>query len=51
MSTEEAQTVLAQGIENMVDTTGLQEQLADSMESYMGELMGSFSGTLADTLQ
>ena len=51
MSTKEAQSVLSQGIEDMIDTSGLQEQLADSMESYMGELMGSFSGTLADTLQ
>ena len=51
MSTEKAQAILSQGVSSMVNTSGLQEQLASSMEAYMKELMGAFSGTLADSLK
>lgn len=51
MSSEKAQAMLSQGISSMVDTSGLQEQLAGTLESYMQELMGTFSDSLGDTLK
>ena len=51
MNTEKAQAVLSQGVASMVDASGLQEQLAGSMQSYMTELMGSFSSSMGDALK
>ena len=51
MSTEAAQKVLSEGVSSMVDTSGLQQQLAASMQSYMTELMGSFSDSMGTALK
>ncbi|MGI6000357.1 MAG: ATP-binding cassette domain-containing protein [Candidatus Merdisoma sp.] len=51
MNTEKAQAVLSQGVASMVDASGLQEQLAGSMQGYMTELMGSFSSSMGDALK
>ena len=41
LSTEEAQGLLMDGINGMVDTGSLQEQIAGSLQSYFQEVMGS----------
>ena len=51
MSTEAAQKVLSEGVSSMVDASGLQQQLAASMQSYMTELMGSFSDSMGTALK
>ena len=51
MSTEQAQKVLSEGVSSMVDASGLQQQLAGSMQSYMTELMGSFSDSMGTALK
>ena len=51
MSTEQAQKVLSEGVASMVDASGLQQQLAGSMQSYMTELMGSFSSSIGTALK
>ena len=51
MGSEPAQSLLSQGVASMVDTSGLQEQLASAMTGYMQELMGSLSASLAQSLQ
>lgn len=51
MNSEKAQTILSQGVASMVDTSGLQEQLAASMSGYMKELMGSFSESMGDAMK
>ena len=51
MSTERAQKVLSEGVAAMVDTSGLQEQLAGVMKDYMTKLMGSFGESMGDALK
>ena len=51
MGTEKAQTLLSEGIASMVDTSGLQEQLASSMSQYMNSMMGALSSSLASSMQ
>ncbi len=46
LSTEEAQTLLMEGITGMVDTGSLQEQIAGSLQSYFQETMGSVAQSL-----
>ena len=51
MSTERARKVLSEGVAAMVDTSGLQEQLAGVMKDYMTKLMGSFGESMGDALK
>lgn len=51
MSSEKAQSILSEGISAMIDTSGLQEQLAASMSGYMKELMGSFSESMGSAMK
>ncbi len=51
MNSEKAQAILAEGVASMVDASGLQEQLAGAMQSYMTELMGSFGDSMGDALK
>ena len=51
MGTDKAQTILTTGIATMVDASGLQEQLASTMGSYMKEVAGSLTTALGSSLQ
>ena len=51
LNTEDAQSRLTQGLSSMIDTGSLRDQISQSMESYMQQLMASYSGTLAQALQ
>ena len=51
LNTEDAQARLTQGLSSMIDTGSLRDQISQSMESYMQQLMSSYSGTLAQALQ
>ena len=48
LSTEEAQGLLMDGINGMVDTGSLQEQIAGSLQSYFQEVMGSVAQGLEE---
>ena len=51
LNTEDAQSRLTQGLSSMIDTGSLRDQISQSMESYMQQLMASYSGTLGQALQ
>ena len=51
LSTEDAQQRLTQGLSTMIDTGSLRDQISQSMEGYMQELMASYSGTLGQALE
>ena len=51
LNTEDAQSRLTQGLSSMIDTGSLRDQISQSMESCMQQLMASYSGTLAQALQ
>ena len=51
LNTEDAQSRLTQGLSSMIDTGSLRDQISQSMEGYMQELMASYSGTLGQALQ
>lgn len=51
LNTEDAQQRLTQGLSTMIDTGSLREQISQSMEGYMQELMASYSGTLGQALE
>ena len=51
LNTEDAQSRLTQGLSSMIDTGSLQDQISQSMESYMQQVMASYSGTLGQALQ
>ena len=51
LNTEDAQSRLTQGLSSMIDTGSLRNQISQSMESYMQQLMASYSGTLGQALQ
>lgn len=51
LQTEDAQQRLTQGLSTMIDTGSLREQISQSMEGYMQELMASYSGTLGQALE
>ena len=51
LSTEPAQTLLSQSVSSMVDTSGLEQQLTDTMSEYMETLMGSMSASLQSSIQ
>lgn len=51
LQTEDAQQRLTQGLSTMIDTGSLREQISQSIEGYMQELMASYSGTLGQALE
>lgn len=51
LNTEDAQSRLTQGLSSMIDTGSLRNQISQSLEGYMQELMASYSGTLGQALQ
>lgn len=51
LNTEDAQQRLTQGLSTMIDTGSLREQISQSIEGYMQELMASYSGTLGQALE
>nr|WP_317399944.1 ABC transporter ATP-binding protein/permease [uncultured Gemmiger sp.] len=51
MGTDQAQTLLTQSIAQMVDTSGLQTQLAATMSGYMQSMMGSVSQALGESIK
>ena len=51
LNTEDAQSRLTQGLSSMIDTGSLRDQISQSMESYMQQVMASYSGTLGQALQ
>ena len=51
MSSEQAQKVLSASIVSMVDASGLQQQLATTMESYMKTVGNSLADSLGTSLQ
>ena len=51
LSTEDAQQRLTQGLSTMIDTGSLRDQISQSMEGYMQELMASYSGILGQALE
>ena len=51
LNTEEAQSRLTQGLSSMIDTGSLRDQISQSMESYMQQIMASYTGTLGQALQ
>ena len=51
LGTEEAGTLLSQGIVSMVDTQGIQQQISSSIESFMQEMMTSYGSSLTQALE
>ena len=51
LNTEDARTRLTEGLSGMIDTGSLREQITWSVESYMQEMMVSYSEALSQTLQ
>ena len=51
LNTEDARTRLTEGLSGMIDTGSLREQITWSVESYMQEMMASYSEALSQTLQ
>ena len=51
LNTEDARTRLTEGLSGMIDTGSLREQITWSVESYMQEIMASYSEALSQTLQ
>lgn len=51
LATDTAQQQLMTGINNMVDTEKLQQQIYSSIENYMQSMMASYSGTISHAMQ
>ena len=51
LGTDDAEQKLAAGITDMVDTGNLEEQISDSIQSYVGDMMTSFTGEMAQNLE
>ena len=51
LGTDDAEQKLAAGITDMVDTGNLEEQISDSIQSYAGDMMTSFTGEMAQNLE
>lgn len=51
LNTEDAQQKLTEGLSGMIDTGSLREQITQSVEGYMQEIMASYSQALGETLQ
>lgn len=51
LGTDDAKQKLSAGISNMVDTGSLEQQISASIQSYVGQMMGSFTGEIADNLE
>lgn len=51
LGTEDAAQRIAAGLGSIVDTDSLTQQISTALESYMGEVMSSYSSVLAQTLE
>ena len=51
LGTDDAKQKLAAGIAGMVDTGSLESQISGSIQSYMGQVMSSLSGEMAQSLE
>ena len=51
LGTDDAKQKLAAGIAGMVDTGSLESQISGSIQSYMGQVMSSLSGEMAQRLE
>lgn len=51
LGTDDAKQKLAAGIAGMVDTGSLESQISGSVQSYMGQVMSSLSGEMAQSLE
>ena len=51
MGTDDAKQKLASGIAGMVDAGNLESQISGSIQSYMGQVMSSLSGEMAQSLE
>lgn len=51
LGTDTAKQILSTGITNMVDTTGLEKQIASSLESYMQGAFSSYGTAIASALE
>lgn len=51
LGTDDAKQKLAAGIAGMVDTGSLESQISGAVQSYMGQVMSSLSGEMAQSLE
>lgn len=51
LGTDDAKQQLAAGIAGMVDTGSLESQISGAVQSYMGQVMSSLSGEMAQSLE
>ena len=51
LGTDDAKQKLAAGIAGMVDTGSLESQISGAIQSYMGQVMSSLSGEMAQSLE
>lgn len=51
LGTDDAKQKLSSGITNMVDTGNLEEQVSSSIQGYVGSMMSSFTGEVAQNLE
>ena len=51
LGTDDAKQKLSAGISSMVDTGSLEQQITGAIQSYVGQMMGSFTGEVAENLQ
>lgn len=51
LQTPEAQELLAGGMASMVDAGALEQQIASSLQSYMGQVMGAYGETVGQSLE
>ncbi|MBM6750429.1 ABC transporter ATP-binding protein/permease [Mediterraneibacter glycyrrhizinilyticus] len=51
LGTDDAKQKLSSGIAGMVDTGNLEEQISSSIQGYVGSMMSSFTGEMAQNLE
>ena len=51
LGTDDAKQKLSSGITSMVDTGNLEEQISSSIQGYVGSMMSSFTGEVAQNLE
>ena len=51
LGTDDAKQKLSSGISSMVDTGNLEEQISSSIQGYVGGMMSSFTGEMAQNLE
>ena len=51
LGTPKARELLARGMASMVDTQALEQQIAGSLETYMGQTMSAYGEALGENLE